>query len=152
LDNFLRGMWLECCGHMSAFTIGGHRYAAEPMGDSAFGIKESSMKAPIGKVLREGTKFSHEYDYGSATLLSLEVAGLLHVDDKPKDIQLLARNIPPEIPCGKCGAAATQICTECSWSGGGWLCDACVSKHKCGEEMLLPVVNSPRVGVCGYTG
>ena len=24
--------------------------------------------------------------------------------------------------------------------------------HECGQEMLLPVVNSPRVGVCGYVG
>jgi len=34
----------------------------------------------------------------------------------------------------------------------GWLCDECAPKHKCGEDMLLPVVNSPRVGKCGYTG
>lgn len=24
--------------------------------------------------------------------------------------------------------------------------------HECGEDMLLPVVNSPRVGMCDYTG
>jgi len=24
--------------------------------------------------------------------------------------------------------------------------------HERGEKMLLPVVNSPRVGMCGYTG
>lgn len=152
LDNFLRGTWLECCGHMSAFTIAGNRYAASPMNDPAFGLKERSLKVPIGTVLREGTKFSHEYDYGSTTLLSLEVAGLLHLDDMPKDIQLLAKNIMPEILCVDCGAAATQICTQCSWKGRGLLCDDCVSEHECGEEMLLPVVNSPRMGVCGYTG
>ena len=152
LDNFLRGTWLECCGHLSAFTIAGNRYAASPMRDPAFGIRENSMKAPIGTVLREGTKFSHEYDYGSTTLLSLEVAGLLHLDDKSKDIQLLARNMAPEIPCDNCGVVATFVCTQCEWEGGGWFCDKCGTKHKCGEEMLLPAVNSPRVGVCGYTG
>ncbi len=26
LDNFLRGIWLECCGHLSAFTIKDVRY------------------------------------------------------------------------------------------------------------------------------
>ena len=36
--------------------------------------------------------------------------------------------------------------------GEGWVCDECAPKHKCGEDMLLPVVNSPRVGMCGYTG
>ena len=25
-------------------------------------------------------------------------------------------------------------------------------EHECGAEVLLPVVNSPRVGVCGYSG
>jgi len=26
LDSFFREFWLECCGHMSAFTIGSTRY------------------------------------------------------------------------------------------------------------------------------
>jgi hypothetical protein len=61
-------------------------------------------------------------------------------------------NEPPSIPCMSCGKIAAQVCTECLWSGEGWLCDECAAEHECGEEMLLPVVNSPRVGVCGYTG
>jgi hypothetical protein len=152
LDSFLRHTWLECCGHMSAFTIGGRRYAAAPMDDPGFGIEESSMNVPAGNVLRIGAKFLHEYDYGSTTELNLEVAGLIPVAGKGKDIQILARNAPPEIHCGDCGDPATQICTQCAWTGGGWLCDKCVPKHKCGEDMLLPVVNSPRTGICGYTG
>jgi hypothetical protein len=32
------------------------------------------------------------------------------------------------------------------------LCQACAEDHECGEDMQLPVVNSPRVGVCGYAG
>ena len=44
------------------------------------------------------------------------------------------------------------VCTECVFDDGGWLCETCAVKHECGEEMLLPVVNSPRVGMCGYTG
>src|ERR1035438_1184125 len=27
LDQFLRDIWLECCGHMSSFGIGGNRYS-----------------------------------------------------------------------------------------------------------------------------
>ena len=27
LDGFLRDIWLECCGHMSAFTIDGVTYS-----------------------------------------------------------------------------------------------------------------------------
>ena len=30
LDDFLRDLWLECCGHLSCFTIDGVRYEAVP--------------------------------------------------------------------------------------------------------------------------
>src|SRR5713226_4858535 len=30
LDDFLRAIWLECCGHLSEFTIGGTSYSSEP--------------------------------------------------------------------------------------------------------------------------
>src|SRR5579871_1488356 len=29
LDCFLRAIWLECCGHLSAFEIGGLRYMVD---------------------------------------------------------------------------------------------------------------------------
>ena len=44
------------------------------------------------------------------------------------------------------------ICAQCIYEDKGCLCDACARSHECGEEMLLPLVNSPRAGVCGYTG
>ncbi len=31
LGGFLRDTWLECCGHLSAFTIEGTRYCSTPM-------------------------------------------------------------------------------------------------------------------------
>jgi hypothetical protein len=69
-----------------------------------------------------------------------------------KSIQILARNAPPLITCEICGEIAPLVCAQCIWSDEGWLCDKCAGEHKCGEEMLLPLVNSPRVGMCGYTG
>ncbi len=45
-----------------------------------------------------------------------------------------------------------QSCLGETQGDAGWLCDSCAEDHKCGEDMLLPVVNSPRTGVCGYTG
>lgn len=153
LDGFLRGIWLECCGHLSAFTINGQRYAAAPMED-AFdsGWQERSMSVPVSRVLAVGTRFSHEYDYGSTTEISLRVVGTLDAGGKQKSVTLLARNQPPPIVCEECGAPASQVCSQCLWQGNGWLCDECMEDHECGEEMCLPVVNSPRVGVCGYTG
>jgi hypothetical protein len=37
LDRFLRGIWLECCGHMSAFTIQGACYSVSKLYRVGFG-------------------------------------------------------------------------------------------------------------------
>lgn len=149
LDDFLRGIWLECCGHLSAFTLQGQSYLCEfsdEYGGEGIGIA-------LEEVLRPGLKFYHEYDFGSTTELTLKVVSTREGELKSDPIQLLARNEPPLTPCNACGKIATHVCTECLWSDeGGWLCDECARDHKCGDEMLLPVVNSPRVGICGYTG
>ena len=148
LDNFLRDIWLECCGHMSAFTIEGRTYSVAPMAE----YDDESMEARLNEILRPGMKFNYEYDFGSTTHLSMKVVSQEQKQIKDEFITVLARNEPPSITCMSCGKMAAQVCTECLWSGEGWLCDECAAEHKCGEEMLLPVVNSPRVGVCGYTG
>lgn len=146
LDAFLRDIWLECCGHLSAFTIGGKTYMSHPE------IGERGMNVALANVLTPKMKFYHEYDFGTTTHLVLKVVSEQEAEIKGKSIQILARNEFPLITCEMCGNIATQVCTECIWSGKGWLCDECASKHGCGEEMLLPVVNSPRIGMCGYTG
>jgi len=148
LDGFLRRIWLECCGHLSAFRIEGKTYSVSPMED----FDDESMEATLDDVLSPGLKFCHEYDFGSTTYLELKVVSLEQKQIEKRDITVLARNEPPSFPCVSCGKMATHICTECIWSGEGCLCDECASGHECGEDMLLPVVNSPRVGVCGYTG
>jgi len=51
LDDFLRHTWVECCGHLSAFEIGGKRYASEPMDE------EMGMTARLSQVLELGMKF-----------------------------------------------------------------------------------------------
>lgn len=68
-------------------------------------------------------------------------------------IEIFARNEIPEILCDECGKfPAVEICPECQCDGSGWLCGSCANNHKCDQEMFLPVVNSPRAGVCGYSG
>jgi hypothetical protein len=150
LDDFLRVTWLECCGHLSAFTLGGVSHASSV--DPEWGMDDQSMDVKLGRVLHVGDTFQHEYDFGSTTYLTLKTVGERTGPTRGKGIEILAQNEPPPIPCNKCGQLATHICSECSWSGEGWLCDQCGETHECGEDMLLPVVNSPRVGVCGYTG
>lgn len=163
LDQLLRDVWLECCGHMSAFRF--PRKQIRPTSPANFakmfeqlasggfadGLEDEDqlMRERLGKRLQPGMKFDYEYDFGSTTNLSLRVLDdYASLQSKPK-IRLLARNEPPDIPCAQCGKPATQICVGCE---GATLCDACAPEHECGEDMLLPLLNSPRAGVCGYCG
>jgi hypothetical protein len=158
LDAFLRDIWLECCGHLSAFTIERVRYELDTGGIDAmwsdiFGPPQppESMNTRMDAVLRPGLEFFHEYDFGTTTHLALKVVAGQEGVLPRNTIRILARNHPPPIACGKCGQLAAQVCVECMDTPGGWLCEAHAAKHK-HDDMFLPVVNSPRVGQCGYTG
>ena len=146
LDSFLRNTWLECCWHLSAFTIGHTTYYSEAMED----FDDIDMEIPLDRLLQPGMRFTYEYDFGTTTDLALRIIG--KGDMTGQDIQVLARNDAPVLLCGECELPATEICQECSWEGEGLLCDECIGKHGCEEEMFLPVVNSPRKGMCAYSG
>jgi hypothetical protein len=151
LDRFLRDIWLECCGHLSMFTIAGQVYDVSPEPDPFSGRKPKGMSAKLGDVLAPGLKFTHEYDFGTTTELALKVVA--ERQGAVKRIEILARNDPPMIPCAECGKPATQVCSMCVYSGPeAWLCEEHAIDHECGDDYFLPVVNSPRVGMCGYTG
>lgn len=151
LDQFLRNKWLECCGHLSAYTIDGVRYASDV--DPMWGLDDRNMRGvKLGAVAGPGAKFYHEYDFGTTTELNLRVVGEREAEARRNEIRLLAQNVAPVIPCDNCGAPASEVCSQCIYEGRGWLCAECAPAHGCGEEMLLPVVNSPRVGMCGYMG
>jgi len=151
LDQFLRETWLECCGHMSAFIIEGEDYN---IAGAAFMGGGHGMKVKLSQVLRPGLQFFHDYDFGTTTNLALKVVSEREGEIGKDWVNLLAMNNPPLIPCVKCGKPATQVCAVCADAGEGWVCDACAPSHDCGEgeDMFLPVVNSPRVGQCAYTG
>lgn len=110
------------------------------------------MQVKLEEVLSPGQTCSYEYDFGSTTELLVKVIAKYEVEMKGKAIQILARNSLPLVPCDVCGEPATSLCTQCIYEDKGCLGDACARSHECGEEMLLPLVNSPRAGVCGYTG
>ena len=148
IDSFLRKTWVECCGHLSAFTINQKIYYSTP----GKYFNDLSMNYSLDKLLDQGTNFSYEYDFGSPTQLDLKVISEYQIEGADSSIKILARNDPPMILCETCGNPATHICAYCEYLDEGWLCDKCAAGHECGEEMLLPVVNSPRVGVCGYVG
>jgi len=103
------------------------------------------MNYLLEKVLKPGKEFYYEYDFGSPTYLELKVVNEREIEDSDRSINILARNEPPLVNCDSCGKIATYICRHCSNSGEGWVCEDCAPDHECGEEVLLPVVNSPRL-------
>lgn len=144
LDAFLRDIWLECCGHLSQFTVGRRQFVSHP-------ADEEGMDVRIGAVLAPGTKALHEYDFGTTTELAIRVVGEREAPAEAP-VRLLARNVIPDFRCHVCQQEATQVCTECMWDANPLLCDDCAADHEHDEEVFLPVVNSPRIGLCGYTG
>ncbi|OGV50200.1 MAG: hypothetical protein A3F46_05430 [Legionellales bacterium RIFCSPHIGHO2_12_FULL_42_9] len=139
LDYFLRNIWLECCHHMSQFKINGQRYSCD-----------GGMNKVIHRILKVETEFEHEYDFGSTTWLKGKVIASRPGQLK-NNIRLVARNhLPADIICETCDKKPDVICTEC----GDFICETCKEEHdSCsGEDFMLPVVNSPRMGVCGYSG
>lgn len=74
--------------------------------------------------------------------------------DEKKEILLLSRNEPLELYCHVCKKKpAVDICVV-HYDGNNLFCEKCSKKHEgdCEYEALFPVVNSPRMGVCGYDG
>jgi hypothetical protein len=152
LDRFLRETWLECCGHMSAFEVGGHRYVSGTGSSFMAESGEQSLRVRLDRALRPGVIGFYRYDFGTTTELRLKVLAEETREATDQPIQILASNTPPLILCGLCGKPATSVCSQCAYEEEGWLCADCARTHMCGEKTLLPVVNSPRVGMCAYTG
>jgi hypothetical protein len=139
VDALLRQLWLECCGHRSAFRVGRRELAMTTATAIAFAGAAS--------------KLEYEYDFGSTTALTGELVGTRHGSIGRASVRLLARNEPLVWPCADCEAPATLVCPFCIDSNDGLFCDAHADVHEhADEEVYLPVVNSPRMGVCGYTG
>jgi predicted RNA-binding Zn-ribbon protein involved in translation (DUF1610 family) len=112
------------------------------------------MGSKLASFLAPGMEIGYEYDKGDTTALRIKVMGQYpDVVAPKKSVAVLARNRMPEFPCEACGEnPATQICQECQWDGTGWFCESCAAEHACDADYFMPVVNSPRTGVCGYTG
>ena len=150
LDTFFRKIWLECCGHLSKFIINETDYLSykdDEMCSFGWGNPSKNMDVKIEDVLIPKDKFKYEYDFGTTTPLEGQV-----IEEREgfivKDIKILARNNPIKYDCCDCNKKATDYCQECD----DFFCEKCLEKHECGDEMALPIVNSPRMGECGYTG
>lgn len=144
LDNFIRDIWVECCGHLSSFTINGVTYSSydeEEYGEEDFNIRLSS-------ILDVEDKFTYVYDYGSSTELIIEVVDKFETGSNASSIEILARNNEVTYICKKCGKKATFI----NYEENEFVCSDCIDD--CDEDIIneLGYTNSPRDGVCGYIG
>jgi hypothetical protein len=170
LDSFLRDFWVECCHHLSTFQLGDIDYNNDNPGMLGSEPQRGrSMDISLGEVLDRHTveEFSYVYDWGSSTHLTLSVVEtgswvLSTIDpDSEEDVSTgdegllpLTRNEQPHRECADCGESAAQICQGCLMRRGpdAMYCQTCADDHECDRPRFLPVVNSPRSGVCGYTG
>lgn len=150
LDGFLRGIWLDCCGHLSEFTIG-------PQDDyddfNPFKPTRRSKQPTLNKPLNVGDKFGYTYDFGSSTELKVQVQARETVGGKAQEkVRLLARNLPPALACSECGVPAEWVHSWDYDEETGAPTFYCNNHGKRTRDEQLPVVNSPRMGVCGYDG
>ncbi len=151
-DDYLRAIWLECCGHLSAFEINGVSYDRQP--DPWMGRSARALNIKVNRLFQPGMEIDYEYDFGTTSELTIKVMAQREgrpLNDHP--IFLMARNKFTPPPCVVCGRPATYLCTECmeSEEGHGELCDEHAEEHE-HDDMLLALVNSPRMGMCGYSG
>lgn len=165
LDGFLRKIWLECCGHMSCFYIPQKSY-----GWYGGGMHELSMARKLSS-FSKGDQILYDYDFGSTTTLKITVMDTGFFRPRQRNaVRLLARNEDYVFECRDCGQPADYVNAESIYyEENPFICEACVQKRRerveKGEDedepddeqrydidMLLPIVNSPRMGVCGYEG
>jgi hypothetical protein len=144
LDFYLRGIWLECCGHLSRFSVGGWRGG------------EISAKRKVDEVFQPGIELTHIYDFGTSSETLIKAVATREgrpITERP--IALMARNRIPAAKCIECEQPAAWLCHECLIEEEVWgtLCDEHAKMHphdNYGEPVSL--VNSPRLGMCGYEG
>ena len=142
LDYYLRAIWLECCGHLSRF--------------GGWGGPEIPMSVTLNRFLEPGLELLHIYDFGTSSETLVKVGAEREGKaTTPHAVALMARNDEPEMFCIECERPARWLCIECLYEDeeSGTLCDEHAESHPhddYGEPM--PLVNSPRVGMCGYSG
>jgi hypothetical protein len=142
LDNVIKDVWVECCGHMSLFGNYGN---------------EIGKGRIVADTLNVGDKLNYIYDFGSSTELTIEVVKQTNCQlSGKKNVELVARNYLPPSDCLKCNQQSAWVCSACTNEKGlAFACDKCAPKYHNEEDAeeehySLPLANSPRCGVCGY--
>ncbi len=142
LDSYLRSIWLECCGHLSQFSVG------SGMGE------ELAMDTKVSTLFQSGMVLTHIYDFGDSSETVIKVVSEREGKKITKHpIHLMARNELPDVESCACGKPGAWLCLDCAEQDDevALLCE----KHAKDEHQghaLMPILNSPRTGRCGYSG
>ena len=116
----------------------------------------------LKEILESDMLFGYEYDFGSTTELAVKVLNYYNAPKQSEKVMILSRNNSPEFQCSICGEHRASWINDVDIYGEEpFWCDECADKLEEGEfdedidseeVWLLPVTNSPRMGVCGYEG
>lgn len=140
LDCLIRDVWVECCDHLSCFTIGNKTYMNT----------NEEMDIPLADLITAGSLFSYQYDFGSTTELRLKVLGETPVMPPEGQVCLTARNNRPSFPCSICGKEAELYVTDSEEEEHGEYC--CLGCTIPLDDVYIQLIeNSPRSGVCAYS-
>lgn len=140
IDCLIRDVWVECCNHLSSFTIGNETYM-----DS-----DEEMNMPLATLIKKGSLFYYEYDLESPTELRLKVLDVTPVMPPEGQVCLTARNNRPAYPCRMCGKKADFYVTNSEKDEAGQYCCLDCTIHLDGVYIQL-IENSPRTGICCYS-
>lgn len=136
LDRFIRQIWVECCGHLSLFSIHGVLYESNPNMDSFWGRPSKNMNYRLRDVVSVGDEFTYEYDFGTTTELNIKVSSVREGEKTYSDIVILSRNNPPKIMCSQCGEnEASFVDPEGYYEGNPFWCENCVDEISDSSEV-----------------
>lgn len=177
IDQFLKFMWCECCGHLSKFTqmkVVNSTEAKNTTNENTTTVEETTKvenitisdepytdedgnfidpseisKSVLLSTYNSGDYFLYEYDYGFTTDVLMGIISKNEKISKTKNIILLYRNEQPNTKC------ATKLCTNQTVMHhyDKSYCKPCFTKFKKTvqyENVELKISNSPRTGTCGY--
>ena len=179
LDRFLRNIWLECCGHLSKFDIpGANNKSAFVISQLHVGDRfgyDYDFGSTTSLLLHVEENIACPADAKVTCLMRNVDPGIpcenCYVGKTKKADRILATVWYDDMPiCDRCHQKyQTRRRAKKARTTGGDECKAGDYKDNNNEEneedeadedeeyeyderLLLPVVNSPRTGECGYTG
>jgi hypothetical protein len=143
LDSYLRSIWLECCGHLSKFSVGSGT------------DEEIAMDTEVSSVFHSGLALTHIYDFGDSSETLIKVVSEREgnpLTERP--IYLMARNELPEVESCGCGKPGAWLCMDCTEDEDevALLCEQHAKEDQYQDHTLMPIINSPRTGRGGYAG